>query len=77
MKSLGFLVCVPTAGTKITTKRYCKDRVFAISKQIFLVKIPLFHKFGVSLQPNRDVAQLVAYYVRDVGVASSNPVIPT
>ena len=26
---------------------------------------------------NRDVAQLVAHYVRDVGVASSNPVIPT
>ena len=26
---------------------------------------------------NRDVAQLVAHYVRDVGVASSNLVIPT
>ena len=26
---------------------------------------------------HRDVAQLVAYYVRDVGVASSNLVIPT
>ena len=26
---------------------------------------------------NRDVAQLVAHYVRDVGVASSSPVIPT
>lgn len=25
----------------------------------------------------RDVAQLVAYHVRDVGVAGSNPVIPT
>ena len=25
----------------------------------------------------RDVAQLVAHYVRDVGVASSSPVIPT
>ena len=25
----------------------------------------------------RNVAQLVAYYVRDVGVAGSNPVIPT
>ena len=25
----------------------------------------------------RDVAQLVAHYVRDVGVAGSNPVIPT
>lgn len=28
-------------------------------------------------QNYRDVAQLVAYYVRDVGVASSSPVIPT
>ena len=28
-------------------------------------------------QNYRDVAQLVAYYVRDVGVASSNLVIPT
>ena len=26
---------------------------------------------------NRDVAQLVAHYVRDIGVASSNLVIPT
>ena len=26
---------------------------------------------------HRDVAQLVAHYVRDVGVASSSPVIPT
>jgi hypothetical protein len=30
------------------------------------------------LQPqSRDVAQLVAHYVRDVGVAGSSPVIPT
>ena len=26
---------------------------------------------------NRNVAQLVAHYVRDVGVAGSSPVIPT
>ncbi len=26
---------------------------------------------------HRDVAQLVAHYVRDVGVAGSSPVIPT
>ena len=37
------------------------------------------NKASARWQPccNRDVAQLVAHYVRDVGVASSNPVIPT
>ena len=36
-----------------------------------------FHSFALPLQKNRDVAQLVAHYVRDVDVASSNLVIPT
>ena len=31
----------------------------------------------ICLYSNRDVAQLVAHYVRDVGVASSTLVIPT
>ena len=36
------------------------------------------HAFRViPFDSNRDVAQLVAHYVRDVGVASSNLVIPT
>lgn len=30
-----------------------------------------------SLLRHRDLAQLVAHYVRDVGVAGSSPVIPT
>ena len=33
--------------------------------------------WGLFSSRNRDVAQLVAHYVRDVGVASSNLVIPT
>ena len=39
----------------------------------------VFAKFAVPLQhqKERDVAQLVAYYVRDVGVGRSNRLIPT
>jgi hypothetical protein len=38
----------------------------------------VFQFFGVPLHlKNRDVAQLVAYYVRDVGVGRSNRLIPT
>ena len=37
----------------------------------------LFEKKWYLCTQNRDVAQLVAHYVRDVGVASSSPVIPT
>ena len=37
-----------------------------------LKSLPLY-----PIQENRDVAQLVAHYVRDVGVACSSHVIPT
>ena len=42
-----------------------------------MCKMRCFQKNSVSLHSLRDVAQLVAHYVRDVGVASSNLVIPT
>ena len=40
---------------------------------------PSFINENINFAANkyRDVAQLVAYHVRDVGVAGSNPVIPT
>ena len=43
-------------------------------------KFALFQKNIVPLHPlnsNRDVAQLVAHYVRDVGVGRSSRLIPT
>ena len=42
-----------------------------------MCKMRCFQKNSVSLHSLRDVAQLVAHYVRDVGVASSSPVTPT
>ena len=49
---------------------YCARIFFSA----FLIDFRFFH---LPLHRNRDVAQLVAHYVRDVGVASSNLVIPT
>ena len=44
----------------------------------FLVKNARVSEFYCIFAPaNRDLAQLVAHYVRDVGVAGSSPVIPT
>ena len=46
----------------------------------FLKKMHEFQKNALplhSLLRHRDLAQLVAHYVRDVGVAGSSPVIPT
>ena len=44
----------------------------------FLVKNARVSDFWCIFAPaNRDLAQLVAHYVRDVGVAGSSPVIPT
>ena len=38
----------------------------------------VFQKIALPLHPqNRDVAQLVAHYVRDVGVGRSSRLIPT
>ncbi len=38
----------------------------------------IIHFFALTLHlQNRDVAQLVAHYVRDVGVGRSNRLIPT
>ena len=46
--------------------------------RIFLVKIARVSEICSIFAPaNRDLAQLVAHYVRDVGVAGSSPVIPT
>ena len=45
---------------------------------IFLAKNARVSDFCCIFAPaNRDLAQLVAHYVRDVGVAGSSPVIPT
>ena len=45
---------------------------------IFLLQNSVISFFSITFAiANRDVAQLVAHYVRDVGVASSSPVIPT
>ena len=46
--------------------------------RIFLVKNARVSEICSIFAPaNRDLAQLVAHYVRDVGVAGSSPVIPT
>ncbi len=47
-----------------------KGEIVCISCRKILIFAPAYHS-------NRDVAQLVAHYVRDVGVASSTLVIPT
>ena len=46
---------------------------------VFLSEIlHVFQKIALPLHPqNRDVAQLVAHYVRDVGVGRSSRLIPT
>ena len=48
-------------------------------KMAFSFAIPLICSTFALAKENsvRDLAQLVAYYVRDVGVAGSSPVIPT
>ena len=75
----------------IFLKCECKGSTFLSTSQIFLNKIVSNSKksttFATAKQKevlccffmrlHRDVAQLVAHYVRDVGVASSSPVIPT
>ena len=69
----------------------CKGSVFMLNLQIFLRKnVPVSEKrciFAPSLRNEinrqgsedayRDVAQLVAHYVRDVGVGRSSRLIPT
>ena len=58
----------------------CKVTNKKAKNQIFSSKLLIFHFFDVSLHPlkqNRDVAQLVAHYVRDVGVGRSSRLIPT
>ena len=54
---------------------FCQPRKFL---NIFLAKNARVSEFCCIFAPaNRDLAQLVAHYVRDVGVAGSSPVIPT
>lgn len=53
---------------------YEKKLVFLLS--VLKICLPL-HRKRKNKRCNRNVAQLVAHYVRDVGVASSNLVIPT
>ena len=58
----------------------CKGRDIFLHRQIFLEKMHEFEKKTVplhSLLRQRDVAQLVAHYVRDVGVGRSSRLIPT
>ena len=61
--------------------RHDEIRLLSGRTTILTEKIILFRFLFVSLHPqnkkDRDLAQLVAYYVRDVGVAGSSPVIPT
>ena len=57
-----------------------KVGVFYHISKLLREKMHVFRNFAVSLHSllsNRDVAQLVAYYVRDVGVGRSNRLIPT
>ena len=53
-----------------------RKATFGNEKENFVFLLS-FRSFALPLQKNRDVAQLVAHYVRDVDVASSNLVIPT
>ncbi len=57
-----------------------KLRLFCRFYKFFPQKMRLIQKNDVTLHPltgNRDVAQLVAHYVRDVGVGRSSRLIPT
>ena len=66
---LYFLICV------------CKGSLFSVYWQIFLSKNGVITEICVPLQTQnamfRDLAQLVAHYVRDVGVGRSSRLIPT
>ena len=57
----------------------CKGTFFFLTTKIFFQKISFIPEKAVPLHRfcERDVAQLVAHYVRDVGAAGSSPVIPT
>ena len=57
-----------------------KLRLFWLIRKFFFRKVRIIQKNAVPLHPlsgNRDVAQLVAHYVRDVGVGRSSRLIPT
>ena len=54
-----------------------QKNVFGLRKKICTFAFGSAFILTERKQNYRDVAQLVAYYVRDVGVASSNLVIPT
>ena len=66
---LYFLICV------------CKGSFFSVNTQIFQSKNIIVADFYVTLHVQiarlRDLAQLVAHYVRDVGVGRSSRLIPT
>ncbi len=66
-KELQHLVCNLSPKTRLTTK---------LSRSNCQLSI-IFRTFAADYRKNRDVAQLVAHYVRDVGVACSSHVIPT
>ena len=54
-----------------------KSRVSANSLEINCISSYIIHYLFVILQRNRKVAQLVAHYVRDVGVGRSSRLFPT
>ena len=57
-----------------------KVDVFLYTCKFLTIKLHAFQIFCIplhSLSSNRDVAQLVAHYVRDVGVGRSSRLIPT
>ena len=58
---------------KTCNQNFFEKRCTYIRKNLYLCT----RFWGLFSSRNRDVAQLVAHYVRDVGVASSNLVIPT
>ena len=66
---LYFLICV------------CKGSFFSVNTQIFQSKNIIVADFYVTLHVQiarlRDLAQLVAHYVRDVGVGRSSRLFPT
>ena len=59
-------------GAKILL--FCESCKFLAKNFLFTGKSS---NFAFAFQSNRDVAQLVAHYVRDVGVGRSSRLIPT
>ena len=71
---LRFCVCKGTRIISFPQLFFCFFEKYSCMSEKTRIFALAFRKYP---HRNRDVAQLVAHYVRDVGVASSNLVIPT